>query len=68
MQVWDAVFRILIRDNGIRHVAKLGMNGRMIFNIILKEVGCGVVDWIDALMGRIWWCAVLCKEMNLQIL
>ena len=36
--------------------------------IILKEVRCDVVDWIHALKGRVWWWAVVCKEMKFRII
>jgi hypothetical protein len=36
MKVWDAVCRILIGNNGIRHVAELGMSGRKILKLFLK--------------------------------
>ena len=37
MQRWDAVCRILIVSNGMRHVAELGMIGRMILKKFLKK-------------------------------
>jgi len=37
IQIWDAVCRILVGNNGIRHVAELGMSGRMILKLFLKK-------------------------------
>jgi len=38
MQVWDAVCRNLIRNNGIRHVAEQGMSGRLILKLFLNKL------------------------------
>jgi hypothetical protein len=37
MQVWDAVCRILIGNDEIRHMAELGICGRMILKLFLKK-------------------------------
>jgi len=37
MQSWDAVCRILIGNSRIKHVAELGMSGRMILKWFLKK-------------------------------
>ena len=36
--------------------------------IVLKEVRCDVVDWIHVGKDRIWWRAVVSKEMKLRII
>jgi hypothetical protein len=37
MESWDAIYRILIGKNGIKHVAELGMRGMMILKWFLNK-------------------------------
>jgi hypothetical protein len=36
--------------------------------MVLKEVRCDVLDWIRVGKDRIWWQALVSKEMRLQIM
>jgi len=46
----------------------IGVNGRIILEWILKEVGSECVEWTDLSQDRDKWQVVLCATVNLLLL
>jgi hypothetical protein len=44
-----------------------GVDWRIILRWILKEVGCGGMDWIDVAQDRSRWPALVNAVMNLRV-
>jgi hypothetical protein len=44
-----------------------GVDGRILFNVDLKEVGCGGVDWIGLAQDRDRWRALVNAVMNFRV-
>jgi hypothetical protein len=53
---------------GRDYLEDLGMDGKIILELILGEKGWGVVDWMPLAWNRDCWWAVVNTVMNLQVL
>jgi hypothetical protein len=49
------------------HLGGPGVDGRIISKWIFREVGCGVVDWIELAQYRNKWRALVNAVINLWV-
>jgi len=49
------------------YLEDIGVDGEYNFEIDLKEVGCGGMDWIDLTLDRDRWRALVNAVTNLQV-
>ena len=50
------------------HLGDPGVDRRIILRWIIKEVGCGGMDWIELAQDRDRWRALVTAVMNLRVL
>jgi len=51
--------------SSIDHLEDSGVDGRIIFNIDLQEMGCEVMDWIELAQDKDRWQALMNAVMNI---
>jgi hypothetical protein len=62
------VYRVLVgKPEGKKHLKDQGVDGRM-GSKVLREIGCGGVEWIHLAHDRVHWRAVVNAVMNFRVL
>jgi hypothetical protein len=61
----SGIYRVLVgKPEGKRPLRR---HRRRWEDIIIQEVGCGGVDWIELVQDRDSWCALLNAVVNLRV-